>query len=97
VGDTSEVGSYPSGVSPYGALDLAGNVWEWVADWYDSSYYSIYPDRNPTGPTSGDYRVLRGGSWNSSVTDVRSAVRQRVNPDFWDFEVGFRCALSPTP
>jgi len=64
-GDTSPVGSYLNGASPYGALDMAGNVWEWVADWYDANYYANVPRNNPKGPTSGQYRVLRGGSWAS--------------------------------
>jgi formylglycine-generating enzyme required for sulfatase activity len=66
VGDTAQVGSYPLGASPYGALDMAGNVWEWVNDWYDSGYYSVSPYSNPQGPDSGIYRVLRGGSWYQS-------------------------------
>jgi serine/threonine-protein kinase len=74
-GDTTAVGSYPSGASPYGALDMAGNVWEWVADWYDANYYKNSPARNPTGPTSGQSRVVRGGSWGSSATSVRAAAR----------------------
>jgi formylglycine-generating enzyme required for sulfatase activity len=74
-GDTTAVGSYPSGASPYGALDMAGNVWEWVADWYDANYYKNSPARNPTGPTSGQSRVVRGGSWGSSATSVRAADR----------------------
>ena len=59
---TTPVGNYPTGASPYGALDMAGNVWEWVADWYDENYYASTPSRNPAGPTSGDFHVLRGGS-----------------------------------
>ena len=60
--NTSPVGSFPSGVSPYGAYDMAGNVWEWCNDWYGSDYYSSSPSSNPTGPSFGSHRVLRGGS-----------------------------------
>ena len=63
VGDTTPVGSYPAGASPAGVWDLAGNVWEWVADWYDEGYYAGSPAQNPQGPNAGAYRVLRGGSW----------------------------------
>ena len=63
VGDTSPVGSYAAGASPYGVMDMAGNVWEWVNDWYDENYYSHSPASNPPGPATGDTRVLRGGSW----------------------------------
>ena len=73
VGDTSAAGSYPTGASPYGALDMAGNVWEWVADWYDGSYYQNSPARNPQGPATGAYRALRGGSWFISDSIVRAA------------------------
>ena len=71
---TAAVGSYPSGASPYGVLDMGGNVWEWVADWYDAGYYSVAPDRNPTGPSSGTNHVLRGGSWNSDPVYVRTTI-----------------------
>jgi formylglycine-generating enzyme required for sulfatase activity len=99
VGDTSQVGSYPTGASPFGALDMAGNVWEWVADRFQDDYYSSYPvdgwPSNPTGPTSGTYRVLRGGPWTDDWYGVRNAERNGINPDYWRNHVGFRCARSP--
>jgi formylglycine-generating enzyme required for sulfatase activity len=94
VGDTSAVGSYPAGASPYGIYDLAGNVWEWVADWYDENYYAVSPSRNPTGPSSGSYRALRGGSWNSSEDFVRASYRNGNVPDSWYNNIGFRCTRS---
>jgi formylglycine-generating enzyme required for sulfatase activity len=95
IGDTTAVGSYPSGASPYGALDMAGNVWEWVIDWYSDSYYQQSPARNPTGPDSATSRVLRGGSWGFIILDVRSAHRIWGSPDRRNPNVGFRCAASP--
>ena len=95
VGDTSAVGSYPAGACPYGALDMAGNVWEWVNDFYDRSYYSSSPASNPPGPATGNERVLRGGSWNADPTAVRSAFRfQWGSPDSKFSDMGFRCARS---
>jgi formylglycine-generating enzyme required for sulfatase activity len=91
---TAPVGSYPEGASPYGVMDMAGNVWEWVNDWYDSSYYSQSPSENPPGPATGEYRVLRGGSWYSSGSSVRSAIRLYNLPDLWDVSDGFRCVRS---
>ena len=94
---TAPVGSYPAGASPYGAQDVAGNVWEWVADWYDSGYYSeSSATRNPTGPASGDGRVLRGGSWDNDVNHARSANRSRIDPVNRNNNNGFRCCVSPT-
>ncbi len=94
VGDTTEVGKYPKGVSPYGALDMAGNVSEWVYDWYDPSYYSNSPSKNPGGPESGDIRVLRGGAWSYGSSLARSADRDRNYPGVRSVNFGFRCARS---
>ena len=90
--DTTEVGSYPYGASPYGALDMSGNVSEWVSDWFD-----VYPDTlvyNPTGPTSGDGRVLRGGMWGGGIYQVSLTYRNGVDPDITNYSIGFRCALN---
>jgi formylglycine-generating enzyme required for sulfatase activity len=96
VGDTSEVGSYPDGASPYGVMDMAGNVWEWVNDWYSSSYYSTSPASNPLGPASGSYKVLRGGGWGTTIYLLRVSSRSSDNPTIRDSHVyGFRCAASP--
>jgi formylglycine-generating enzyme required for sulfatase activity len=95
VGDTSRVGDYPMGASPYGALDMAGNVWEWVNDWYGSDYYDESPYENPQGPPSGSYKVLRGGSWDFAWSGVRVAIRYYGSPVNRGDSVGFRCAVSP--
>ncbi len=94
VGDTSAVGSYPADKSPYGALDMAGNVREWVADWYAPGYYANAPGANPTGPASGTQRVVRGGSWLANEFFIRSALRVFYAPDVAFFNLGFRCALA---
>ncbi len=96
VGDTSPVRSYESGKSPYNAYDMAGNVWEWVNDYYQSDYYTVLGSNasNPQGPSSGDVRVLRGGSWNYNLNDVRSASRAGLNPTYTSLSGGFRCARS---
>jgi formylglycine-generating enzyme required for sulfatase activity/uncharacterized caspase-like protein len=92
LGKTAPVGSYPSGVSPYGVHDMAGNAWEWVADWYDGNYYKQSPERNPQGPSSGASRVLRGGSWSSLPYYARTAFRGYDTPGNRGNGVGFRCA-----
>lgn len=93
VGDTSAGGSYPSGASPYGVLDMAGNVSEWVTDWWDAYYYSSSPYSNPPGPTSGTYRVGRSGNWRAGSKEyLRAAFRDAGYPtDEYDW-LGFRCA-----
>lgn len=93
-GDTTRVGSYESGQSPYGAYDMTGNVWEWAADWYGSSYYRESPPGNPPGPASGSARVVRGGSWQFSDFSVRATRRYWFNPSNTLENVGFRCARS---
>jgi len=94
---TAPVGSIPSGASPFGCLDMSGNVWEWCADRYDGSYYSGAPSRNPTGPPSGlEPRVLRGGSWFGYNSDyLRAANRGNLMPDFRLNDYGFRCSAGP--
>ncbi len=96
VGDTAPVGSYPSGASPYGALDMAGNVAEWVNDWYQSGYYSTYPvggwPSNPTGPPSDTYKGVRGGGGNTPWYYVRVAARSHSwTPSDSHGRLGFRC------
>ncbi len=90
--DTVEVMSYSGGGSPYDAYDMVGNVWEWVADWYEAGYYAKSSGQNPEGPASGDKKVIRGGSWNSNLGSARSASRAPASPDEGYFDVGFRCA-----
>ena len=89
---TVAVGSFDSGASPYGVLDCAGNVYEWVRDWYDGTYYLHSPKENPRGPTSGTRRVLRGGSWASVRFQIQCSYRYFKKPNHRAFDVGFRCA-----
>ena len=91
VGDVTEGGKYPSGASIYGAYDMAGNVLEWVNDWYGETYYKDSPASNPLGPDIDVFRVYRGGSWNSDSNSVRSAYRYGSGPSGTSDELGFRC------
>ena len=92
--DTMPVGSYPAGASDYGVLDMAGNVWEWTADWYASDYYNWSPAQNPAGPASGDARVQRGGSAWNDANIVRVANRGWNHPAVQPWNLGFRVASS---
>jgi formylglycine-generating enzyme required for sulfatase activity len=93
----TRVGSKPKGVSPYGALDMAGNVLEWVNDWYDVSYYSRSPSSNPAGPASGYGPVLRGGfgGWNADRLHATYRIPHSNNPTGGESGIGFRCSASP--
>ena len=86
---------FPAGASPYGALDMAGNVWEWCADWYDANYYATGPTKDPQGPETGHFKVLRGGSWINPAPVLRSINRFEVLPVERSPYIGFRCARSP--
>ncbi len=97
VGDTTKVGSYLDGESSYGATDMAGNVFEWVADWYDEAYYQTSPVNNPTGPTSGSGHVLRGGTWLTYEEYLRTSYRDSLDPDLTLKVIGFRCLLPEQP
>jgi sulfatase modifying factor 1 len=87
------VGSYESGKSPYGVYDMAGNVWEWVNDWYDAKYYEKSPDKNPPGPASGEKRVIRGAGWQNETPTVRIFTRVDSDPTIRNESTGFRCAM----
>lgn len=89
---TTPVGSYPA--NDYGLYDMAGNVWEWVADWYDTKYYAGSPPNNPRGPEKGTVRVLRGGAWLLFPQFCRVAYRFRNSPEFRFNLIGFRLARS---
>ena len=86
------VGIYEAGKSPYGLYDMAGNVWEWVADWYDMAYYEKSPGKNPKGPERGTRRVLRSSGWQVETPQVRVFTRVPADPMNRDHSTGFRCA-----
>jgi len=93
-GTLAAVGTLENGKSPYGIYDMAGNVWEWVSDWYDYNYYKNSPSQNPTGPSTGGTKVIRGGAWNSNPRAMRSANRSLISPTDQGLD-GFRCAKTP--
>jgi len=95
VGDTTKIGSYESGISPYGVYEMAGNVSEWVLDWHSKTYYYNSPLYNPLGPESGESRITRGGAfYTSSISSVRTSDRVRLYPEIAGGSNGFRCAVS---
>lgn len=97
-GRTTNVDAYDAGQSPFGILDMAGNVFEWVADWYDAQYYSQSPAENPTGPVSGQYRVIRGSSFESVEEQTISAIRRFDEQGDSRRDTGFRCVVNnPQP
>ena len=91
------VGTYPTGISPYGAHDMAGNVWEWVADWYSETFYYRSLDRNPKGAVVGSRRVVKGGSWLNPETFARCSTRFGQHPAIGTSFIGFRVAKDVTP
>jgi eukaryotic-like serine/threonine-protein kinase len=90
--EVGPVGAYPAGASPYGILDMAGNVYEWVADWYAADYYGRGFDSDPAGPATGSEAMLRGGSWYDIDRFIRSANRLSIRPTTTADNIGIRCA-----
>ena len=96
--DTTDVQVPAAGASPFGALNLSGNVWEWVADWYSGDAYASALEVDPAGPPTGDDHVLRGGGWSSLRADLRATSRASGAPlHYFDGQVGFRCAYDGVP
>lgn len=91
-GDTDRADARPAGATPYGALNMAGNVWEWVSDWYDPTYYRRSPARDPQGPSWGAFKVMRGGCFDTGAEGLRASCRNRDFPTAQKPNVGFRCA-----
>jgi formylglycine-generating enzyme required for sulfatase activity len=99
VGDTSRVGSYEAGKSPYGVYDMVGNIWEWMADFYDASYYGLLPQNvlDPLGPNNGETHAMRGTSWHPYDYEVKVTRRGNRFPTELSNIFGFRCASDVVP
>ena len=93
--DSAPVGSYPAGQSPYGALDMSGNVYEWLADWYDTHAYDLPIISDPTGPASGENRVIRGGAFGFREGFSMAVFRDWETPETASRNLGFRCMQAP--
>ncbi|MEQ1563161.1 MAG: SUMF1/EgtB/PvdO family nonheme iron enzyme [Nitrospiraceae bacterium] len=88
------VGAFLPDTSPYGVMDGAGNVMEWVSDWYAETYFKEAPEQNPQSPEYGTFRALRGGGYATTGADIRITSRSKMVQDFRDETIGFRCAVS---
>ena len=94
---TVPVTAIPQGATPNGLFHMAGNIWEWVADWYDAAYYANSPANNPQGPDAGRYKVFRGGSWLNQRHILRTTARDGSLPALRTHGTGFRCVKDPSP
>ena len=93
-GHTNQVDAHQAGKSAYGLYDMAGNVFEWVNDYYDPNYYASAPASNPTGPATGNRRITRGSSFETDLTQILSGIRHPSTQDYHNYDLGFRCVVS---